>query len=91
MKVGLAFIHDSCLSPQSEDRCDFLTKELTSTKSLLVDTEEEKKRLVAESSQLKEVCRRELEKSESENSRNSAIISDYKQVGCMVCHHLWLK
>ena len=30
--------------------------------------------------QLKEVCRRELDRSESENTRNQAITSDYKQV-----------
>lgn len=64
----------------AEDRCDFLSKELASTKALLVDTEEEKKRLVHESAQLKEVCRRELEKSEQEITRNTAIIADYKQI-----------
>ena len=53
---------------------------MTQTKTLLVDTEEEKKRLVSESNQLKEVCRRELEKSEAESVRNTAIIADYKQV-----------
>ena len=33
------------------------------------------------SQQLKEMCRRELERAEQESSRNSAIIADYKQVG----------
>ena len=30
--------------------------------------------------QLKEMCRRELERAESESVRNTAIIADYKQV-----------
>jgi len=32
--------------------------------------------------QVKEMCRRELERLETDNSRNTAIIHDYKQVGC---------
>lgn len=31
--------------------------------------------------QLKEMCRRELDKAESEIKKNSSIIGDYKQVG----------
>ena len=40
----------SCL--QAEDKCDVLNKELLHTKQLLVDTEEEKKRLYNESNQV---------------------------------------
>lgn len=36
----------------AEDRCEVLTKELMQTKSLLLDAEDEKKRLQAESSQV---------------------------------------
>uniref|UniRef100_T1J7L1 Rab-GAP TBC domain-containing protein n=1 Tax=Strigamia maritima TaxID=126957 RepID=T1J7L1_STRMM len=64
----------------SEDKADALNKELLSTKSLLIDTEEEKKRLEIEATQLKEMCRRELQRAESDGTRNTAIISDYKQI-----------
>jgi hypothetical protein len=47
---------------------------------MLLETEEEKKRLEGEAHQLKEMCRRELDRSEAEITRNSAIIADYKQV-----------
>ena len=36
--------------------------------------------LVMSVEQLKELCRRELERVEHENSRNTAIVADYKQV-----------
>ncbi|XP_074654020.1 rab GTPase-activating protein 1-like [Tubulanus polymorphus] len=63
-----------------EDRAETLNKELLSVNSLLTDVEEEKKRLELEAQQLKEMCRRELDRSETDNSRNSAIIADYKQI-----------
>ena len=37
--------------------------------------------------QLKDVCRRELDHAEAEASRNSAIITDYKQVGDVTILH----
>lgn len=37
--------------------------------------------LLSSSVQLKEMCRRELDKAESEIKKNSSIIGDYKQVG----------
>ncbi|KAL8585574.1 hypothetical protein ACOMHN_050333 [Nucella lapillus] len=63
-----------------QDRNELLDKDLTQTSTTLKETEEEKKRLEVESAQLKEMCRRELERAEQESSRNTAIISDYKQI-----------
>ncbi|XP_035824832.1 rab GTPase-activating protein 1 isoform X2 [Aplysia californica] len=63
-----------------EDKCTLLDRDYTQTSKLLKETEDEKKRLDAESKQLKEMCRRELERAESESTRNSAIIADYKQI-----------
>ncbi len=65
---------------QAEDNCDSLTKELLQTKTSLVEVEEEKKRLEGEAAQLKEMLRREHDSAEGENTRNQAIIGDYKQV-----------
>ncbi|XP_023932472.1 rab GTPase-activating protein 1-like [Lingula anatina] len=65
---------------ESEDKADALAKELLSTKTDLVELEEEKKRLETESAQLKDMCRRELEKLDQESSRNNAIIAEYKQI-----------
>lgn len=42
----------SYFDSKAEDRCEILTKELMHTKSLLVDAEDEKKRLQAESGQV---------------------------------------
>ncbi|XP_064648840.1 rab GTPase-activating protein 1-like isoform X3 [Lineus longissimus] len=64
----------------AEDRCECLNKELLTAKTMLLETEEEKKRLEGEAQQLKEMCRRELDRSEAEITRNSAIIADYKQI-----------
>ena len=36
-------------------------------------------------SQLKDVCRRELDRSEVESVRNQALTSEYKQVVCFGC------
>jgi hypothetical protein len=64
----------------AEDRCDAISKELLQTQARLSETEEEMKRLESETQQLKEVCRRELDRSQVENLRNQAITSDYKQI-----------
>ncbi|KAK7095541.1 rab GTPase-activating protein 1-like isoform X2 [Littorina saxatilis] len=63
-----------------QDHNEILDRDLTQTSKALKETEEEKKRLEVESAQLKEMCRRELERAEQESSRNAAIISDYKQI-----------
>ncbi|XP_027723767.1 rab GTPase-activating protein 1 isoform X2 [Vombatus ursinus] len=64
----------------AEEKADALNKELLMTKQKLIDAEEEKRRLEEESAQLKEMCRRELDKAESEIKKNSSIIGDYKQI-----------
>ncbi|XP_028319298.1 rab GTPase-activating protein 1 [Gouania willdenowi] len=64
----------------AEEKADALNKELLLTKQKLVDSEDEKRRLEEESAQLKEMCRRELDKSESEIKKNGSIIGEYKQV-----------
>ncbi|XP_067106921.1 rab GTPase-activating protein 1 [Osmerus mordax] len=64
----------------AEEKSDALNKELLMTKQKLVEAEDEKRRLEEESAQLKEMCRRELDKSESEIKKNGSIIGEYKQV-----------
>lgn len=64
----------------AEEKADALNKELLMTKQKLIDSEDEKRRLEEESAQLKEMCRRELDKAESEIKKNSSIIGDYKQI-----------
>uniref|UniRef100_A0A8B9GS36 Rab GTPase-activating protein 1 n=1 Tax=Astyanax mexicanus TaxID=7994 RepID=A0A8B9GS36_ASTMX len=83
----------------AEEKSDALNKELLITKQKLVDSEDEKRRLEEESAQLKEMCRRELDKSESEIKKNGSIIGEYKQVslqylkveGCEKCSGLFSK
>uniref|UniRef100_A0A8C1Y072 Rab GTPase-activating protein 1 n=1 Tax=Cyprinus carpio TaxID=7962 RepID=A0A8C1Y072_CYPCA len=64
----------------AEEKSDALNKELLITKQKLVESEDEKRRLEEESAQLKEMCRRELDKSESEIKKNGSIIGEYKQI-----------
>ncbi|KAG7223911.1 hypothetical protein INR49_015167 [Caranx melampygus] len=78
----------------AEEKADALNKELLLTKQKLVDSEDEKRRLEEESAQLKEMCRRELDKSESEIKKNGSIIGEYKQSkveGCEKCSSLFNK
>ncbi|KAK3719378.1 hypothetical protein RRG08_029534 [Elysia crispata] len=63
-----------------QDHNEELERELKGTTKLLRDTEDEKKRLEAESKSVKEMCRRELEAAETQSSRNITIIADYKQI-----------
>ncbi|XP_054717998.1 rab GTPase-activating protein 1-like [Uloborus diversus] len=65
---------------KSEDKVETLTKELQAASITIMELEEEKKRLTLEVAQLKEMCRRELQRAETESVRNAAIISDYKQI-----------
>ncbi|XP_076875154.1 rab GTPase-activating protein 1 isoform X2 [Brachyhypopomus gauderio] len=64
----------------AEEKADALNKELLITKQKLIDSEDEKRRLEEESAKLKEMCRRELDKSESEIKKNGSIIGEYKQI-----------
>lgn len=70
-----------------EDKIDTLEKALTysrqdcqSYRTTISDMEDERNRLEVEVSQLKEVCRRELHRAESEQIRDSSIIADYKKI-----------
>uniref|UniRef100_A0A671PJ42 Rab GTPase-activating protein 1 n=1 Tax=Sinocyclocheilus anshuiensis TaxID=1608454 RepID=A0A671PJ42_9TELE len=71
----------------AEEKSDALNKELLITKQKLVESEDEKRRLEEESAQLKEMCRRELDKSESEIRKNGSIIGEYKQVNTHTLTH----
>lgn len=70
-----------------EDKIDTLNRALSNSHqdcqsymSTISDMEDERARLEVEVSQLKEVCRRELNRTETELTRNSTIISDYKKI-----------
>lgn len=70
-----------------EDKTETLNKALTYSRqdcqsylSTISDMEDERSRLEVEVSQLKEVCRRELHRAESELARDSSIIADYKKI-----------
>ncbi|XP_023215853.1 rab GTPase-activating protein 1-like [Centruroides sculpturatus] len=64
----------------AEEKIEALTKELHTSKCCLSELEDEKKRLDVEVTQLKGMCRRELQRAETEISRNNLIISEYKQI-----------
>ena len=74
-KIALRRQLDVC-----EDRNDSLVKEVHAAACYSRDLEEDRKRHLEEINQLKEVCRREVEKFDREISRNAAIITDYKQI-----------
>lgn len=70
-----------------EDRVESLRRALAASQldcqnhlTLLSDMDDEKTRLEVEVSQLKEVCRRELNRAESDLSLKSNIITDYKKI-----------
>ncbi|XP_066962348.1 rab GTPase-activating protein 1-like isoform X3 [Macrobrachium rosenbergii] len=63
-----------------EDKFDNLNKEYKSIHSQLGDAEEEKKRLLLEANQVKELLKREVDKGDIESQRNLAIIADYKKI-----------
>lgn len=70
-----------------EDKIEVLNRQLVTSQddgrsylNTISDMEDEKSRLEIEVSQLKEVCRRELHRAETELARNGSIISDYKKI-----------
>ncbi|XP_066994264.2 rab GTPase-activating protein 1-like isoform X3 [Anabrus simplex] len=65
---------------EAQDSADQYTNELENLKTTLVRTEEEKRRLEEETTRVKEMLKREVEKAENESNRNTAIITEYKQV-----------
>ena len=62
-----------------------LNKELLATKSQLTEAEEEKKQWELEANQVKEMCRRELDRLDTEVKRSNTIIADYKQAKPNLC------
>lgn len=80
-------IHLRSQMDKLEDRVETLRRALAESQmecknhlATMSDIEDEKVRLEVEVSQLKEVCRRELNRAETELSRDSNIISDYKKI-----------
>ncbi|KAG8196661.1 hypothetical protein JTE90_006571 [Oedothorax gibbosus] len=65
---------------KSEEKVESQAKELHSAMHVISELEEEKKRLSLEVAQLKEMCRRELQRAESDNGKNENIISQYKEI-----------
>jgi len=65
---------------QAEDKAEILNKELLATKSQLTEAEDEKKQWELEANQVKEMCRRELDRLDTEIKRSNTIIADYKQI-----------
>lgn len=70
-----------------EDKTETLNRALSYSRqdcqtylSQISDIEDEKARLEVEVSQLKEVCRRELHRAETESARDTKIINDYKKI-----------
>lgn len=70
-----------------EDKAITLDRALTYSRqdcqtymSTITDMEDERSRLEVEVTQLKEVCRRELQRAESEQVRDTSIIADYKKI-----------
>lgn len=68
----------------AEEKIENLSKELHTSKCCLSELEDEKKRLDVEVTQLKGMCRRELQRAETEITRNTHIISEYKQICCQL-------
>ena len=73
---------------QAEDKADVLNKELLATKSQLTEAEEEKKQWELEANQVKEMCRRELDRLDTEVKRSNTIIADYKQAKPNLCERV---
>ena len=65
---------------EAQDNADNYTNEMEKLKTALERSEEEKKRLEDELSQVKNMLKREVDRAESDARRNSAIISEYKQI-----------
>ncbi|XP_014284415.1 rab GTPase-activating protein 1 isoform X1 [Halyomorpha halys] len=65
---------------EAEENADKCTSELERLKCELVRSEEEKKRLEEQLVQVKDMLKREVEKAEEDNRRNSSIIDGYKAI-----------
>uniref|UniRef100_A0A146LJE7 Rab GTPase-activating protein 1 n=2 Tax=Lygus hesperus TaxID=30085 RepID=A0A146LJE7_LYGHE len=65
---------------EAQESADQYSNELERLKCELMRSEEEKKRLEDQLSQVKDMLKREVQKAESDNQKNSAIINGYKEV-----------
>lgn len=72
--------HEFMALKEAQDNADNYTNEMERLKTVLERSEEEKKRLEDELSQVKNMLKREVDRAESDARRNSAIISEYKQI-----------
>ncbi|XP_063234161.1 rab GTPase-activating protein 1-like isoform X3 [Bacillus rossius redtenbacheri] len=72
--------HEFAALKEAQDSADQYNNELDQLKTTLARSEEEKRRLEEELVQVKDMLKREVQKAENEASRNTAIISEYKQI-----------
>lgn len=65
---------------EEQDNADQYATELEQMKMDIIRIEEEKKQLLQECKQVKEMLKRELAKADNDSSRSATIISEYKQI-----------
>ncbi|XP_014248994.1 rab GTPase-activating protein 1 [Cimex lectularius] len=65
---------------EAQENADQYSNELDRMKSELLRNEEEKKRLEEQITQLKDMLKREVDKAENDNGKNSSIIQGYKEI-----------
>ncbi|BES92829.1 Kinesin protein [Nesidiocoris tenuis] len=65
---------------EAQESADQFGNELERLKNELMRSDEDKKRLEEQLTQIKDMLKREVQKAESDNQKNSAIISGYKEV-----------
>ncbi|KAL1138790.1 hypothetical protein AAG570_008852 [Ranatra chinensis] len=65
---------------EAQENADQYSNELEKLKSELLRSEEEKKRLEDELTQVKDILKREVQKAENDNNKNLSIIAGYKQI-----------
>ncbi|XP_018012859.1 rab GTPase-activating protein 1 [Hyalella azteca] len=63
-----------------EEICDRAGKETAALRQTLTEAEQEKNRLMQEASQVKEMLKREVERSDKEQQRSAAIVTEYKNI-----------
>lgn len=74
------FMDEGVVFSEAQDNADNYTNEIERLKLALERSDEEKKRLDDELAQVKNMLKREVDRAESDARRNSAIISEYKQI-----------
>lgn len=76
LMLPILIAHCSIYRLKAEDHIETLQKQVENYGKLRQELEEEAKRLILENEQVKEMCRR----INDEDTRNQAIITNYKQV-----------